>query len=90
MECFDIGKGRHLVNQAVVCITYLLPCRALLLKEALEDICKDKRNRYEAWRRQRLAKPKFGTKVRRFVITTVLPVAIAVYVAQRGVDVEQV
>eukprot|EP00878_Enallax_costatus_P001286 GHUV01001431.1.p1 GENE.GHUV01001431.1~~GHUV01001431.1.p1 ORF type:complete len:488 (+),score=166.50 GHUV01001431.1:223-1686(+) len=68
----------------------LLHLRALLLKEALEDICKDKRNRYESWRRQRLAKPKFGTKVRQFIITTVVPVAVAVYVAQRGIDVEQV
>ncbi|KAF8062013.1 SEPTIN3 [Scenedesmus sp. PABB004] len=68
----------------------LLHLRALLLKEALEDICKDKRNRYETWRRHRLAGPRFGTRLKRFAISTVLPVAAAVYVAQRGVDVQQV
>lgn len=68
----------------------LASCRALLLKEALEDICKDKRNRYESWRRQRLAAPRFGSRLRRFMLTTVLPVAVAVYVAQRGINVEQV
>eukprot|EP00775_Hariotina_reticulata_P002608 gene2608-2910_t len=68
----------------------LLHLRALLLKEALEDICKDKRGRYETWRRKELSKPKVGARFRGFVIATVLPAMLAVYVAQRGVDMEQV
>lgn len=68
----------------------LLHLRALLLKEALEDICKDKRTRYETWRKHRLAGPRFGTRLKRFALTTVLPVALALYAAQRGIDVKQV
>ncbi|KAF6259065.1 septin-like protein [Scenedesmus sp. NREL 46B-D3] len=68
----------------------LLHLRALLLKEALEDICKDKRTRYETWRSNRLAGPHFGTRLKRFLITTVLPVTLAVYAAQRGINIKQV
>eukprot|EP00882_Tetradesmus_deserticola_P017471 GHRQ01018714.1.p1 GENE.GHRQ01018714.1~~GHRQ01018714.1.p1 ORF type:complete len:300 (+),score=152.80 GHRQ01018714.1:1450-2349(+) len=68
----------------------LLHLRALLLKEALEDICKDKRTRYETWRSHRLSGPRFGTRLKRFAITTVLPVAAAVYAAQRGINIKQV
>eukprot|EP00879_Flechtneria_rotunda_P014507 GHRR01015159.1.p1 GENE.GHRR01015159.1~~GHRR01015159.1.p1 ORF type:complete len:440 (+),score=148.56 GHRR01015159.1:748-2067(+) len=68
----------------------LLHLRALLLKEALEDICKDKRSRYETWRRQQLTKPRFGQRLIRFAAGTLLPVAAAVYVAQRGVDLKWV
>lgn len=113
--------------------------RALLLKEALEDICKDKRSRwadekhclpvfglsislseprwhcwlcaatprsaprclralsplllrfrYETWRRQQLSGPKVGAKLRGFMISTLLPVAAALYAAQRGVTLQQV
>ena len=57
-------------------------CRALLLKESLEDICKDKRQRYEAWRKSHLGGPRWGNKFRSFALWTVLPVAAAIYVAK--------
>jgi hypothetical protein len=46
--------------------------------------------RYETWRKHRLAGPRFGTRLKRFAFTTVLPVALALYAAQRGIDVKQV
>jgi hypothetical protein len=46
--------------------------------------------RYETWRRHRLAGPRFGTRLKRFAVTTVLPVAAALYAAQRGINVKQV
>lgn len=46
--------------------------------------------RYESWRRQRLSGPKFGSRLKRFLATTVLPVALAVYVVQKGINVKQV
>jgi len=47
-------------------------------------------NRYETWRRKELSKPQVRARLRGFVIATVLPAMLAVYVAQRGVDMEQV
>lgn len=64
--------------------------RALLLKEALEDIAKDKRARYETWRSHRLSRPKVGSKLRNFALSTLVPVAAAFYCAKKGVDMETV
>jgi len=64
--------------------------RALLLKEAQEDICKDKRARYETWRRQRLSRPKVGSRVRNFAISTLVPAAMAFYYARRGAEVPKI
>jgi hypothetical protein len=58
------------------------PPSALLLKEALEDICKDKRQRYEAWRKAALSGPRLGAKLRSFALWTLLPVAATLYMAQ--------
>ncbi|GBF99885.1 hypothetical protein Rsub_12681 [Raphidocelis subcapitata] len=67
----------------------LLFLRALLLKEALEDICKDKRQRYEVWRRRALGGARIGRRLRGFVASTVLPVAAALWFAQNNFDVEK-
>lgn len=67
----------------------LLFLRALLLKEALEDVCKDKRQRYEVWRRHALSRPKLGRLLRGLVATTVIPVAGALWLAQNGFDVRK-
>ncbi|KAI8474148.1 MAG: septin-like protein [Monoraphidium minutum] len=67
----------------------LLFLRALLLKEALEDVCKDKRARYEVWRRRALGGVKVGRRLRAFVATTVVPVALALWFAQNGFDVQK-
>ena len=67
----------------------LLALRALLLREALEDIVRDKRARYEAWRRAALAAPRLGRRLRGFLLWTVAPVAAALWFAQNGFDVER-
>jgi hypothetical protein len=46
--------------------------------------------RYETWRKHRLAGPGIGAKLKRFAITTVLPVGVALYAAQRGINIKQV
>lgn len=64
--------------------------RALLLKEALEDICKDKRLRYEGWRKRALGGPKLGKKIKGLVLWTVLPVVAGVFFAHHGFKVDSV
>lgn len=46
--------------------------------------------RYETWRSKRLSRPKVGTKVRNFAISTLVPVALAFYCAKNGVDMHTV
>jgi hypothetical protein len=46
--------------------------------------------RYETWRRDRLSKPRIGSKLRNFALGTIVPVALAFYCAKRGVDMETV
>ncbi len=55
--------------------------RALLLKEALEEINKTKRTRYEAWRRRALSGVDFGRKIRRVIMSTIVPAAVCLYVS---------
>jgi hypothetical protein len=47
-------------------------------------------HRYETWRSKRLSRPKVGTKVRNFAISTLVPVALAFYCAKNGVDMHTV
>lgn len=47
-------------------------------------------HRYEDWRRRRLTAPRFGARLRRFLVSTVLPVTAAVVAVQQGVSVQQV
>eukprot|EP00955_Chlamydomonas_euryale_P002848 30173-Chlamydomonas_euryale.AAC.2 len=60
------------------------PChvpRALLLKEALEEINKIKRSRYEAWRRKTLSRGNsVGRKLRRMFMWTIIPAIITLNV----------
>ncbi len=46
--------------------------------------------RYETWRRQRLSRPKVGSRVRNFALSTLVPVALAFYCAKKGVDMHTV
>jgi hypothetical protein len=46
--------------------------------------------RYETWRRHRLSRPKVGSKIRNFALSTLVPVALAFYCAKNGVDMETV
>ena len=59
-------------------LVVLLSCAALV------------RCRYETWRRQRLTRPKIGSRLRNFAITTLVPVALAFYYAKRGLDMHSV
>lgn len=68
----------------------LLQLRALLLKEALEEIVKSKRQRYEEWRRRTLGGAKIGRKLRRLVLWTVIPVAAAVHVGRHGFSIKDI
>jgi hypothetical protein len=45
---------------------------------------------YEAWRRHRLSRPQVRARLRKFALGTLLPVAAALYAAQRGVDLHAV
>jgi septin family protein len=60
----------------------LLFLRALLLKEGLEAIVRDKRRRYEAWRREQLTRPRYGERLRSFVVWTAAPVAAVLWWAR--------
>jgi hypothetical protein len=46
--------------------------------------------RYETWRSHRLSRPKVGSKIRNFALSTLVPVALAFYCAKNGVDIETV
>jgi septin family protein len=60
----------------------LLFLRALLLKEGLEAIVRDKRRRYEAWRREQLTRPRYGKALRSFLVWTAAPVAAVLWWAR--------
>uniref|UniRef100_A0A7S0N8F4 Septin-type G domain-containing protein n=1 Tax=Chlamydomonas leiostraca TaxID=1034604 RepID=A0A7S0N8F4_9CHLO len=68
----------------------LLALRALLLKEALEEINKSKRQRYEAWRRRTLGGVKAGRHLRRILMWTIIPAVAALQIGRKGVSMEQV
>lgn len=56
--------------------------RALLLKEALEEINKTKRQRYETWRRQQLrGNFRLGRSLRRMFMFTIVPALICLHVS---------
>lgn len=65
----------------------LLALRALLLKEALEDITRGKRLRYEEWRRRQLSRPRLGRKLFGLVLS-VLPMAVCLHVGRMGLKVD--
>ena len=54
--------------------------RSLLLKEALEEITKTKRQRYEDWRRSQLGGFRLGRKIRRVLLLTVVPAVVCLQV----------
>jgi septin 7 len=60
----------------------LLFLRALLLKEGLEAIVRDKRRRYERWRREQLTRPHYGRALRSFLVWTAAPVAAVLWWAR--------
>lgn len=62
----------------------LLSLRALLMKEALEEISKTKRSRYETWRRKVLGGVRVVPKLQRFLALTVVPMAICLYLGRSG------
>ena len=51
-----------------------------MLKEALEEITKTKRQRYEDWRRAQLGGFKLGRKIRRVLMFTVVPALVCLQV----------
>lgn len=62
-----------------------------MLKEALEEVNKDKRARYEAWRRRALSRNNsLGRRLRRMVMWTVVPAVIALNIGRAGVKVDDV
>ncbi|KAJ9528626.1 hypothetical protein QJQ45_020399 [Haematococcus lacustris] len=68
----------------------LLGLRALLLKEALEEINKTKRQRYEEWRRRALGGVKAGRRLRSILMWTIIPVLVALQIGRHNIDMEQV
>lgn len=62
------------------------PCSALLLKEALEEINKNKRHRYEAWRRRALSGVKAGRKLRAILLSTIIPAVVALHVSHISIN----
>ncbi|KAL6763918.1 Septin-domain-containing protein [Haematococcus lacustris] len=68
----------------------LLGLRALLLKEALEEINKTKRQRYEEWRRRALGGVKAGRRLRSILMWTIIPVLVALQIGRHNIDMDQV
>ncbi|GLC34702.1 hypothetical protein PLESTB_001232400 [Pleodorina starrii] len=68
----------------------LLAVRALLMKEALEEISKTKRQRYEAWRRSTLGGLKLGRKIASALMWTIIPAVVCLQVGRAGLRVEDV
>lgn len=64
--------------------------RALLLKEALEEVNKTKRQRYESWRRATLGNSRSGRQLRRVLLWTIIPAVACLYIGRTGVDIRQV
>ena len=62
----------------------LLSLRSLLLKEALEEVTKTKRQRYEDWRRTQLGGFRLGRKIRRMLMFTIVPAVVCLQVGGRG------
>ena len=58
----------------------LLSLRSLLLKEALEEITRTKRQRYEDWRRRQLGGFRLGLKIRRMLMFTIVPAIVCLQV----------
>lgn len=68
----------------------LLALRALLLKEALEEINKSKRQRYETWRRRALGGINMGRRVRKLLMFTIIPALVCLQIGRKGINVQQV
>lgn len=65
-------RTRTRIHCASTCVC---SCRALLLKEALEEVNKTKRQRYESWRRQALNAAGSGRRLRHVLLWTIMCVA---------------
>jgi len=68
----------------------LLGLRALLLKEALEEVNKTKRQRYEGWRRQALNAARNGRRLRHVLLWTIIPALACLHIGRTGVNINQV
>ncbi|KAG2430508.1 hypothetical protein HXX76_010031 [Chlamydomonas incerta] len=68
----------------------LLAVRALLMKEALEEISKTKRARYESWRRTTLGGLKLGRRITGALMWTIIPAIVCLQVGRAGVRMEDV
>ncbi|KAG1667630.1 hypothetical protein FOA52_001686 [Chlamydomonas sp. UWO 241] len=70
----------------------LLSLRSLLLKEALEDVLKSKRSRYEAWRRGQLRQRSggLGRFFRRAAIFTIVPALVALKIGRSDIKMDDV
>ena len=55
------------------------------MKEALEEITKTKRQRYEDWRRTQLGGFKLGRKIRRVLMFTVVPAIVCLQASEGNV-----
>jgi septin family protein len=56
--------------------------RSLLFKDALEEINRTKRQRYEAWRRSQLTQLRMGQKLRRILLFTIVPAVLCLQVKE--------
>ena len=68
----------------------LLLLRALLLKEALEEVNKTKRQRYETWRRTQLGALKLGRKARKALLFTIVPALVCLQIGRLGLRYDDV
>lgn len=67
----------------------LMSLRALLLKEALEEISKSKRARYEDWRRKQIGGIKIGRKIRNVLLMTLIPAFACLQLGRSGLTVKE-
>ncbi|MEW5302830.1 MAG: hypothetical protein WDW36_005573 [Sanguina aurantia] len=68
----------------------LLSLRSLLLKEALEEINKLKRSRYETWRRKTLAGSKIVPRFMRLLVATVIPALVCLQAGRSGIKISDI
>ncbi|KAF5841669.1 septin-like protein [Dunaliella salina] len=68
----------------------LLGLRALLLKEALEEVNKTKRQRYEGWRRKALNAARNGRRLRQTLLWTIIPALACLHIGRTGLNISQV
>jgi septin family protein len=68
----------------------LLSLRSLLFKDALEEINRTKRQRYEAWRRSQLTQLRMGQKLRRILLFTIVPAVLCLQIGRKGIKLTHV